>query len=267
VTSRSLYGFLLRLHPAGFRSRFEDQMLWIFDESVQSRGAASLLFDVFVSLVRQWLLRSGYWRHSQQTIVIDGATALTDHLRRNAEALHQRAWRLNLIWMAGAFIVMPLSQLQMFSSPFMVVIFINATGLYWHSRQGRRPGERTNGYITLSLFSTPEDFRKLYRQRIEGKRDGLIEWCRFQPSKISWNANFFGGKFLLILLVVAGVAMFLRPNRPGTSFDWLALFEFLSGVMVLAVFWRFVKKANERATQAIQQEIDALEVPSKPETV
>ncbi len=99
MRSRSLYHFILRLHPEQFRNKFEDQMLWIFDESVASRGAASLLIDALVSLVRQWVLRSGYWRHAQPPIAIDGAMALAEQLRRNAETLHRRAWRLNLIWM------------------------------------------------------------------------------------------------------------------------------------------------------------------------
>ena len=37
-------------------------MLWIFDEAAGAWGAASLFSDASVSLVRQWLLRSGLWR-------------------------------------------------------------------------------------------------------------------------------------------------------------------------------------------------------------
>ena len=49
---RSLYRSLLRLHPAGFRRQYSEEMLWIFDET---GGAVSLLADGFFSLVRQWL--------------------------------------------------------------------------------------------------------------------------------------------------------------------------------------------------------------------
>jgi hypothetical protein len=268
MISRSLYHFLLRLHPAHFRNKFEDQMLWIFDESVASRGAASLLLDALVSLVRQWVLRSSYWRHARPPIAMDGATALTEQLRQNSEALHRRAWRLNLIWMIGAFIVLLLSRLQLFWGPFVIVIFANAIGTYLRTRQGRRERASVIESVRRSLLRDPVENPKLYRQQMEGKRDGLIAWGQFKPSKILWNADGHqGGKFLAVLLVVAGLLMLMRPLRPGASYDWMAFIEFLSGLIVLLVCWRFVKKVNQRAAQAIQQEIDALDDSSRPQSV
>jgi hypothetical protein len=58
---RSLYGFLLALHPAVFRQRFADEMLCIFDEASATGSTASLLADAGLSLTRQWLVRSGLW--------------------------------------------------------------------------------------------------------------------------------------------------------------------------------------------------------------
>ena len=58
---RRVYRCLLWLHPAAFRRQFEEEMLWIFDDAVDASGAASLFSDASVSLVRQWLLRSGLW--------------------------------------------------------------------------------------------------------------------------------------------------------------------------------------------------------------
>ena len=58
---RRVYRCLLWLHPAQFRRQFEEEMLWIFDEAAGPWGAASLFSDAGVSLVRQWLLRSGLW--------------------------------------------------------------------------------------------------------------------------------------------------------------------------------------------------------------
>jgi hypothetical protein len=59
---RRLYRCLVWLHPATFRLRFEEEMLWIFDEGADAWGTESLVLDASVSLVRQWLLRSGLWR-------------------------------------------------------------------------------------------------------------------------------------------------------------------------------------------------------------
>ena len=57
---RLLYSCLLRLHPAGFRERFTEEMLCIFDQTVASRAegklraACRMLADGVASLVRQW---------------------------------------------------------------------------------------------------------------------------------------------------------------------------------------------------------------------
>jgi len=59
--SRALYRGLLRLHPAFFRERFAGEMLWIFDQTVEVEGAAALLADGMLSLVRQWLIRRLRW--------------------------------------------------------------------------------------------------------------------------------------------------------------------------------------------------------------
>lgn len=60
--TRTLYRCLVCLHPAAFRLRFEEELLWIFDESRDASGAVLLLYDAAISLLRQWLLRSGMWK-------------------------------------------------------------------------------------------------------------------------------------------------------------------------------------------------------------
>jgi hypothetical protein len=60
--TRALYVSLLRLHPPAFRRQFAGEMLWIFDEARVSEGAIALLFDLLISVTRQWLLRSGVWK-------------------------------------------------------------------------------------------------------------------------------------------------------------------------------------------------------------
>jgi uncharacterized membrane-anchored protein len=59
---RALYTSLLRLHPPAFHRRFASEMLWIFDETRLSHGTLVLLFDLLISVMRQWLHRSGVWK-------------------------------------------------------------------------------------------------------------------------------------------------------------------------------------------------------------
>jgi len=58
---RPLYCCLLRLHPSGFRTRFADEMLSIFDHAAGRAAAFRLLLDGFLSLARQWTLRPEFW--------------------------------------------------------------------------------------------------------------------------------------------------------------------------------------------------------------
>ena len=60
--TRTVYRWLICLHPPAFRLRFEPELLWIFDESSDASGAASLVYDAAISLLRQWLMRSGIWK-------------------------------------------------------------------------------------------------------------------------------------------------------------------------------------------------------------
>ena len=60
--TRTLYRWLIRLHPPAFRLRFEEELLWIFDESTNGSSTAPLFYDAGISLLRQWLMRSGMWK-------------------------------------------------------------------------------------------------------------------------------------------------------------------------------------------------------------
>jgi len=63
---RSLYRWVLRLHPPGFRKRFADEMLSIFDHSSGKTAELRLLADGWVSLARQWTLRPEFRRDLSQ---------------------------------------------------------------------------------------------------------------------------------------------------------------------------------------------------------
>ncbi len=60
--NRTLYRWLICLHPPAFRLRFEEELLWIFNEFTNTSGAAPLVYDAAISLLRQWLMRSGMWK-------------------------------------------------------------------------------------------------------------------------------------------------------------------------------------------------------------
>jgi hypothetical protein len=60
--TRALYRWLLWLHPPAFRQEFAGEMLWIFEEASASDAVAPLLADGFISLLRQWVLRTGSWK-------------------------------------------------------------------------------------------------------------------------------------------------------------------------------------------------------------
>jgi len=59
---RFLYALLISLHPPSFRKRFAPELCWIFDEAANSWGIVSLFRDATLSLLRQWLIRSGLWK-------------------------------------------------------------------------------------------------------------------------------------------------------------------------------------------------------------
>jgi hypothetical protein len=58
---RALYRWLLRLHPRPFRERFEEEMLYGFDDRPDKADGLWLIWDATLSLFRQWVLRRPYW--------------------------------------------------------------------------------------------------------------------------------------------------------------------------------------------------------------
>lgn len=70
---RRIYRCVLRLHPPGFRRRFGDQMLSIFDQIPGKLCAVRLLLDGFVSLTRQWALRPEFWNEISSAPARQGA--------------------------------------------------------------------------------------------------------------------------------------------------------------------------------------------------
>src|SRR6266480_2740893 len=66
---RLFYRGLLRFHPSRFRERFAEEMLSIFDHVEGRAASAELVADAFISLVRQWTMRSEYWEEEESASV------------------------------------------------------------------------------------------------------------------------------------------------------------------------------------------------------
>ena len=58
---RLLYRCALALHPRGFRDRFADEILSIFDAAPGTRAKCCLIYDGLLSAARQWALRPEFW--------------------------------------------------------------------------------------------------------------------------------------------------------------------------------------------------------------
>jgi hypothetical protein len=54
---RRLYRCVVRSHPSGFRRRFGEEMLYIFDQQKGTLSALGVILDCVFSLLRQWTLR------------------------------------------------------------------------------------------------------------------------------------------------------------------------------------------------------------------
>jgi hypothetical protein len=100
---RRLYSFLIRLHPKGFRDRFGDEMLGIYDDRAGENNRAWLFFDAIVSALRQRLLRGGSEgsgpavRHSTDGVPL---FATLDNSRPPLMALSHGSVATGLAWAA-----------------------------------------------------------------------------------------------------------------------------------------------------------------------
>ncbi len=54
---RRLYRCVVRLHPASFRRRFGEEMIYIFDQQRGPLAALGVMLDCVLSLLKQWTLR------------------------------------------------------------------------------------------------------------------------------------------------------------------------------------------------------------------
>jgi len=102
---RQLYRCALRLHPSGFRRRFGDEMLSIFDHAPGKADALRLLLDALISAVRQSARRVQFWHAFSRTAapqpVTDGPSfsSLDPFRPRAAAVIHGMVLSITLFCM------------------------------------------------------------------------------------------------------------------------------------------------------------------------
>ena len=74
---RLLYRCLLQLHPREFKKEFKEEMLWVFNELAEERGALTLFADGLASLARQWVVRSFLQKLLLGDVAMSPARSLT----------------------------------------------------------------------------------------------------------------------------------------------------------------------------------------------
>jgi len=254
MKSRSLYAFLLRLHPPRFRDKYEDQMLWIFDESVQSRGVVSLLFDALVSLVRQWVFRSGGRRSKLPSSAIDGVSVLAESLHQNSQKLFLRAWRVNVLWLLWAVVVLLLCPMPIFGKLQFVFYSLLTLSLISGRKPVRGWPPRLH-YISLFYYKVSREF---YRAEIESRRDGLRTWVG-KTNEVRGAGSIVVIFLILMLLWMARPVLRGYMGLPNAGLDWDHSRYFVYGIVVLGVSFRLLTRVNESAAEAIQQELNAMD--------
>jgi hypothetical protein len=247
VTVRSVYELLLRLHPGQFRKQFQDQMMCTFDDSVESRGSASLILDAVLSLIRQWALHPRYWLNGSRIEI--SADAPVDFVEwilqiRKAKVLYRKARLLNFAWVIGVFLVVLIFPLPLERKGFILLWCLQSFSLI-----GIRERERIRKESRDNL-SLAQDSHQTYRRWTEAKRDGLRRWSVSLTSPLNPGTG-----TLIILSFMSLVGLFTQYVR-HSEIDQARLWVFFAGTTILAGLLFLLRRVNQNAVQAFQRAID-----------
>lgn len=241
---RWLYSFLIRRHPARFRQRFGDQMQSTFDESVRERNGYRLLMDAGISLLRQWLLRSEYRSRPERRVFAGGMPSL-DEIHRLSDQLQKKANRVNLAWVLSvmplllvvAAVVNPATTTFVAQGFYLVLPASIFFSLYM---LGLRCSKSINTFTSIHHSSHSA------QTELKRKRDGFEMWIERT------------GLCLIICMLtwVSPVLLAFLLRQPNVVQSWPFVHSIVFGVETL-VFFIVVKRPNERAVEAVQQEIEA----------
>jgi hypothetical protein len=100
--SKLLYRFLVRIHPVSFRTRFEDEMLWVFEEQSRHEKASTLLLDGLRSVLVQHVSSSHEVEPVQAGFMVEIATSSLSSKRMLEAALGAAALTVVFAFMLAA---------------------------------------------------------------------------------------------------------------------------------------------------------------------
>ncbi len=151
--TRSLYQFIVEMHPPAFRRRFGDEMMSIFDEGTVHCSFA-LVVDGIVSFIRQWLLRTDSWK-----LLVAVCGGFVQVFGFGVPIKGHQYWTENHQALTPSMQQVILFALTLVSSLFVVIMFMSL----WNTRFQRRRSVRHKSYG--SAGSTAHRFDALQERR------------------------------------------------------------------------------------------------------
>lgn len=216
---------------------------------------ALIFFAPGLALPAADLLRSG-------TLFVLTVSATRMLLRRapgmppsSARRQYRATQRMNAIWGVGAVFMLAANSSfvpevvphQDFLATFLPMAAFVLGAQYHRNRLGGTMIE--DGMA--SIFQDPQ------RQELKRKRDRLLTAAEGNPARFRTHR---GLEILTVVLcalpLLIALVSWLSGHKPSTPDDWFALGGSSAALVSLTVLWIHIKKANERAAQSLQDEID-----------
>jgi hypothetical protein len=235
--NRWLYSFLIERHPGPFRLQFGDEMLSIFDDS-RLRRRPLLVLDAALSLLRQWLLRSEQNRRGRAVL----AGGPSHEFHQLSERLQKRASRLNLAWVLSViplqiFVATEVNPItRTLSAGLLYALLPVCTVLSFHPLINRYCSE---GFVSISHSN------RSTRTALENKRIRYELWAGYT------------GTILVVCTLIWTLPVVLGALVGGARVlhSWAFVNALVTGVEAL-VYFAVLKRFNQRALAAVQQEIE-----------
>jgi hypothetical protein len=224
--SRALYRLLVHLHPRGFRDRFEDEMLAVYDDAVAAHGGFRLAASTLFSLVRQWLRPSP----------VNGMAASAATMR--AYGICRTRQRLEIVAHLvpmGGFVVHHLLFVDMDNARLALMVSFVAS---W--------GSCALAPAMWRRVRSPQEYERARR------RPGLREELERKAQTMWTNRVLMWGAWLCTAILVVGLAAFLR-NPEWKQWNGLPGALMFIGSVGLLQFW-----LQRRLAGTLQHELNQI---------